>query len=359
MRKFKFVCCLLVTCHLSLVSEAQEMTVVSDVIDCGQVVFHRPVTAEFEVNNSSSNPLTITGVRASCGCTKTDYPTSSIPAGQTFPIRVTYDAAQMGHFYKLVGVYAEGVDQPLMLIIKGVVVDQVVDFEGNYPVRLGEIDAERNYIEFDDVGRGERPQQKIFLKNNTEETIQPVLMHLPAYLQAYVSPSKIEPGKAGMAIITLNSERLDDYGLTQTSIFLGRYPGDKVSQDKEIQVSAVLLPNFANLSEHERQAAPRIRLSATKLKLGEMKGGKKKKTEIEITNDGRTTLDISSIQMFTTGVQMSLPKTKLAPGETAKMKISVNPSLIPHPSSGSSPRPRILMITNDPDNPKVTIEIED
>ena len=334
------------------------MTVANDVIDCGQVVFHHPVTAEFEVVNSSQSPLTITGVRASCGCTKTDYPLTAIRAGQTFPVRVTYDAAQMGHFYKLVGVYADGADQPLMLIIKGVVVDQVVDFEGNYPVKLGNIDAERNYVEFDNVGRGERPQQKIFIKNNTEETIQPVLMHLPAYLQAYVSPSKIEPGKAGMAIITLDSERLDNYGLTQTSVFLGSYPGDKVSQDKEIQVSAVLLPNFANLSEHERQAAPRIRLSTTKLKLGDMKGGKKKKTEILLTNDGRQALDISSIQMFTTGVQMSLPKTKLAPGETTKMKITVSPSLIPHSASGTAPRPRILMITNDPDTPKVTIEIE-
>lgn len=341
--------------HLSFTaSVAQQMTVTTDVIDCGQVVFNQPVTAEFEVMNTGTSPLTITDVKTSCGCTQADYPLTPVPAGKSFPVRVTYDARQMGHFYKLLGIYAQGVEQPLMLIIKGVVVDQVVDFAGNYPVKLGDIEAERNYIEFDDVSRGERPQQKINIKNNSEETIQPVVMHLPSYLQAYVSPSKIEPGKAGTVIITLNSQNLNDYGLTQTAVYLGSQPGDKVSQDKEINVSAVLLPNFVNLTESQRQAAPRIVLSADKVKLADMKGGKKKKTEIEISNQGRTSLDISSIQMFTTGLQMSLPKTRLAPGETTKMKITVNEKDI----SQSPVKPRILIITNDPDNAKVIIEVE-
>lgn len=333
---------------------AQQLTVTSDVIDCGQVVFNHPVTAEFEVMNTGTSPLTITDVKTSCGCTQADYPLAAVPAGKTFPVRVTYDARQMGHFYKLLGIYAQGVEQPLMLIIKGVVVDQVVDFAGNYPVKLGDIDAERNYVEFDDVSRGERPQQKIYIKNNTEATIQPVVMHLPSYLQAYVSPSRIEPGKAGMAIITLDSQKLNDYGLTQTTVYLGCNPGDKVSQDKEINVSAVLLPNFVNLTESQLQAAPRIALSTRKVKLSEMKGGKKKKTEIEVSNQGRTDLDMSSIQMFTTGVQMSLPKTRLAPGETTKMKITVVEKDLPQ----SQVKPRILMITNDPENAKVVIEVE-
>ena len=346
---------LFIAFHFSFnTSSAQQMTVTSDVIDCGQVVFNQPVTAEFEVMNTGTSPLTIADVKTSCGCTKADYPLTAVPAGKTFPVRVTYDARQMGHFYKLLGIYAQGAEQPLMLIIKGVVVDQVVDFAGNYPVKLGDIDAERNYVEFDDVSRGERPQQKIYIMNNTEETIQPVVMHLPSYLQAYVSPSKIEPGKAGMAIITLDSQNLNEYGLTQTSVYLGSYPGDKVSQDKEINVSAVLLPNFVSLTESQLQAAPRIVLSTRKVKLSEMKGGKKKKTEIEVSNQGRTDLDMSSIQMFTTGVQMSLPKTRLAPGETTKMKITVVEKDLPQ----SQVKPRILMITNDPENAKVVIEVE-
>src|SRR3712207_7611102 len=45
---------------------------------------------------------------------------------------------------------------------------------------------------------------------------------------------------SGVATIMLDSYRLRDLGLTQTSIFLGSFLGDKVSADKEISVSTVL-----------------------------------------------------------------------------------------------------------------------
>ena len=82
--------------------------------------------------------------------------------------------------------------------------------------------------------------------------------------------------------------------------------------------------------------------------------GKSKKTEvIEITNAGHSTLNISSLQMFTPGLRISLGKRQLAPGETTKLKITAMRDDLQKVRT----QPRILMITNDPQKPKVTITI--
>ena len=82
--------------------------------------------------------------------------------------------------------------------------------------------------------------------------------------------------------------------------------------------------------------------------------GKKKKTDvIELTNQGQTLLDISSLQMFTGGLTVSLGKSKLAPGQSTKLKVTaMRDELLK-----LRRRPRILMITNDPDQGKVVINI--
>lgn len=335
-------------------ASAQKIEAVNKIVDCGQTIYRSPATAEFEIRNKSSRPLHIVDVRMSCGCTDVDYPKEEIPADGKFVVRVTYDAQTMGHFDKLVGIYTDNSDKPLMLRMRGHVVREIVDFGGNYDFLLGNIKSDCNDIEFDDVNRGERPQKKIHIRNTTGENIQPVVMHLPDYLTADVSPSKIAPGHSGVVTVTLDSKRLKDMGLTQTSVYLGSFPGDRVSHEKEISVSTVLLPKFDNLSARQLANSPRLYLSTKELNLGAFNGKKKLKGEIIIRNDGKTALNIKNIQMFTVGLQVSLNKQKLMPGESAKLKVTAEERLIKMARS----KPRVLMITNDPNQPKVTIEIK-
>ncbi|MGI6243362.1 MAG: DUF1573 domain-containing protein [Prevotella sp.] len=334
-------------------ANAQEISTENKVIDCGQVIFKSPVTAEFEVQNSGAQPFVINNVRTSCGCTTVDYPKNPILPGRTFIVKITYDAKQMGHFNKQIGIYGNGSQQPLMLSIRGVVVAEIVDFQGQYSFRLGDMMTDANNIEFDNVNRGDRPMQKIHIKNVSSDIAEPVIMHLPDYLSAEVSPSKIAPGHSGTVTITLDSQRLRDLGLTQTSVYLGAFPGDKIAPEKEIPVSTVLLPGFEYMTEEALVYAPKMRLSAASLEFGNMGSRGKKKGDIEITNEGRSTLKIISLQMFTTGLEVSLNKTEIAPGDKAKLKVTA----IAEQLKKARSKPRVLMITNDPENTKVVINI--
>ena len=339
---------------LALPASAQKITTQHEVVDCGQVVFRKPVTAEFVLKNDGHKPLVINNVLKSCGCTEVDYPKMGIAAGESFVIKAVYDAKQMGTFTKQVCLYTNADEEPFILSMRGKVVGSVVDFAGSYDEMLGVIKSDAQEVEFDDVNRGDRPVQRIHIFNPTDELLEPVVMHLPPYLHAFVSPSKVAPRHSAEISFVLDSKKLRDLGLNQTSVYLGERPGDRIAPEKEIVVSAVLLPGFENMTPAKKALAPKIEMSATDLNLGGFNGKKKLKGEILITNKGKSELDIRSMQMFTMGLQVNLKKSKIQPGETVKMKVTavaadLKKSRVRHP--------RILMITNDPDHAKVVVKI--
>ena len=339
---------------LALPASAQKITTQHEVVDCGQVVFRKPVTAEFVLKNDGRKPLVINNVLKSCGCTEVDYPKTGIAAGESFVIKAVYDAKQMGTFTKQVCLYTNADEEPFILSMRGKVVGSVVDFAGSYDEMLGVIKSDAQEVEFDDVNRGDRPVQRIHIFNPTDEVMEPVVMHLPDYLHAFVSPSKVAPRHSAEISFVLDSKKLRDLGLNQTSVYLGERPGDKVAPEKEIVVSAVLLPGFDNMTPAKKALAPKMEMSTTELNLGSFNGKKKLKGEILITNKGKSELDIRSMQMFTMGLQVNLKKSKILPGETVKMKVTavaadLKKSRVRHP--------RILMITNDPDHAKVVVKI--
>ena len=331
---------------------AQHLWATNEVIDCGYVVYEQPVTAKFELMNKGSLPLKIREVKLACGCTQVEYPKGEISPGDTFTLNATYDARQMGHFSKDIAIYSDGSQQPFFLTLRGVVVDEVVAFTGQYPYTIGDLEVDCINVEYDDVNSGDLPVQRIHVSNVSGKNISPVVMHLPPYLEAHVSPTTLPPGRQGTITLTLDSRKVRDYGLTQTSVFLGMFPGDKVHPDKEISVSAVLLPSFGEMTGLQIFDSPRLLLSSDEVNFS--LNGKSKLTEtIIVENRGRALLDISTLQMYTTGMSVKLNKTKLKPGEQAKLKITVDAKEIKKARS----KPRVLMITNDPKRSKAIINV--
>lgn len=337
---------------LSLGAYAQKVKVKNNVIYCGNVAYEQPVTVKFELENTGSSPIVINNVRTSCGCTTVEYPKQAIPAGDHFVVNATYDARMMGHFSKDVGLYTNNSEKPIYLTMRGVVVDEVVDFDANYDFTIGSLKTDADNVEFDDVNRGEMPVKKIHIMNTSNKTLSPTVMHLPNYLKASVSPTNIAAGRTGVVTLMLDSKHIRDYGLTQTTLYLGMFPGDKVASEKELPVSVVLLPAFTELTESEMANAPQISLSSETVDI-DFNGKSKKSETILINNIGHSELDISSLQMFTNGLSVKLNKSKLQPGEQAKLKITAEAKALRRVRT----KPRVLMISNDPMKSKIVINI--
>ncbi|BDD06868.1 DUF1573 domain-containing protein [Aureibacter tunicatorum] len=93
-----------------------------NVKNLGELAQGKPVTVVFEVKNSGDNPLVISKVKTSCGCTTSSYTKSAIPAGESGELEVTYNAKNLGAFTKSVTVFSNGSEGAQKLLIKGVVI---------------------------------------------------------------------------------------------------------------------------------------------------------------------------------------------------------------------------------------------
>jgi len=336
-----------------LPASAQRIVATNTTIDCGRVGFEQPVTATYELRNKGKRRLVIESVRTDCGCTAVDFP-KEVAAGDNFTIKMTYDARQLGHFHKMAAIKSNASEQPLYLTMKGVVLAEVLDYAGNYPLSMGTMLLDKTELEFDDVNKGDEVIQEIHVYNNGTDVMQPNLMHLPPYLTAQVVPETISPGHGATITVTLHSEKLRDYGLTQTNVYLGKHLGDKVNADIEVPVSAILLPDLSAFANVNKDQAPQLQISTTDIDFTSFDNKSKKTVDVTLQNTGQSALVISSLQMFTSGLKVTLGSREINPGQSTTLKITG----IAADLKNVRKRPRILMITNDPDHSKVVINIK-
>lgn len=94
----------------------------SEQIDLGEIPQNKPKTIDFEFKNTGKTAVIITNVKASCGCTATDYTKTPVQAGQTAKVTATYNAATKGAFTKTVTVTTSAEETPKVLYFKGTVI---------------------------------------------------------------------------------------------------------------------------------------------------------------------------------------------------------------------------------------------
>ncbi len=337
---------------VSLLQAQPRITFDKSECELGEIMWKKPVTVTYTVINKGNKPLLIDSVEVSCDCMDPVWTRKPIQPKGFGTVSATFNANMLGHFQKSVAVYSNASDGPIYLSMNGVVHSEITDYSKEYPVQIGSFYLDKNSVEFPDVNRGDEPVAEINIVNASDKEYTPVLMHLPSYLEAESVPGVLAPRQAGKIKLTLHSSGLSDLGLTHTSVYLSRFPGDKVGEENEITIMAVLLPDFSKLTAAQRALAPKVKLSASELDLNL---GTKKKVSgvITLTNYGRSKLEIQAIQVTASTINVSMSKHTLAPGESMKVKVTA----VAEFAKKRRQTPRVMIITNDPNQPKTEIKV--
>ena len=214
---------------LPLSVSAQKLTIAKSTVDVGRTGWKQPVTAVFELK--AKGKVSIEAVQPDCNCTVVDYPKGTLT--DKFQIRMTYDAKQLGHFDKQAAIKTNASSKPFYIRMKGQVLEDYIDLSADYPVEMGGLRIDKNYLEFADANKGDQLIEELKIYNNGTKTCHPILMHLPSYLTATVTPEELRPGKTGKITVHLNSSKLHDFGLTQSSVYLG--PSTESSRHPVVQ----------------------------------------------------------------------------------------------------------------------------
>jgi len=90
--------------------------------DFGKIPQGKPVTTQFVFTNSGDQPLILTSVQPTCGCTIADYTKTPVKKGEKGLITITYNAAGLGGFNKAIVVTSNAATPQKNLIISGEVV---------------------------------------------------------------------------------------------------------------------------------------------------------------------------------------------------------------------------------------------
>jgi hypothetical protein len=89
----------------------------------GEISYKGDGTCEFTFENKGKEPLLLTKVRSSCGCTvPNSWPKQPIKPGEEGTIKVKYNTRIRGSFSKSIMIYSNAKNNPVRLVIKGKVV---------------------------------------------------------------------------------------------------------------------------------------------------------------------------------------------------------------------------------------------
>lgn len=130
MKKSIFLCLVFGLITLGLHAQENQSAKTDSIVfvemvhDYGTITQGADGNTEFVFKNKGENPLVLSNVRASCGCTVADWPKEPIKPGKSGSIKVKYNTAIMGSFNKSITVNSNAVNSVVRLRIKGTVVAQ-------------------------------------------------------------------------------------------------------------------------------------------------------------------------------------------------------------------------------------------
>ena len=100
-------------------ANAPEIVFDKTVHDYGTVAYKGDGKCEFKFTNTGKEPLILTNVRSSCGCTVPKWPREPILPGQSEVINVEYKTNRIGRINKTITVKSNAQTSSVVLRIKG------------------------------------------------------------------------------------------------------------------------------------------------------------------------------------------------------------------------------------------------
>lgn len=124
MKKFFSVLVVLMTVASFSYAQKGVMKFKEETRNFGKIEQGKPVTQEFTFTNNGTEPIVISNVSVSCGCTTPDWTRTPVLPKQSGSVKATYNAAAMGTFNKSITVFSNAESPSLTLFLKGEVVEK-------------------------------------------------------------------------------------------------------------------------------------------------------------------------------------------------------------------------------------------
>ncbi len=334
---------------VGLAASAQKIRFDETSHDFGELDKGDPAVHTFTFTNTSEEPIKLSRVKASCGCTTPSWTREEVQPGENGTIKVKYNSNRVGRFTKTVTVTVDPQEKPTILYIKGDVKPGEANNNANFSKQMGNLAFDKN-IHNTGVLDSDKEKTLIFKVKNTGPYPIRFLEDIDKEIMFEVTPSPaaLTPGSVGVVSVKVDGSKFISYGPFSKTITL--YTDDKAGKDKTFTINGNVNRVY---SAEELARMPNIEFERTKYDGGLVLEGEKVNVAYAFTNTGEEPLIIESVKA-SCGCTASAPKDKIIqPGESSEIQATFN-------SRGRKGKQRksITVRTNDPDKSTVILSLE-
>ena len=303
--------------------EIKELKFVEETHDFGLIKeIDGPAEYKFEFTNTSTEPIKISNVRASCGCTTPAWTREPVLPGEQGFITAVYNPKNRpGQFSKILTVTTTGHTKNIILRIQGKVEPKPRTIEDDYPTVMGDLRTKYRAFNMGKVFNNE-PGVKEFEVYNQGETKLSFLgrEEVPSYIKVRYEPQTLDPKSKGKIIITYDSKAKNDLGFATDQIMLFTSEDGEASR-KAFTVYADLNEYFRPVTPESAAKIPRLVLENRMHDFGKIKEGEVLKTRFMLKNDGKSDLNIRKTHNNCSCTTTTMSKQDIKPGESVEMEV--------------------------------------
>ncbi len=309
------------------------------------------VTYKFSFTNTGSEPLVIERVKASCGCTSTDWTKKPIPAGGKGFVAATYNPKNRpGRFSKSVSVTTNSERKTNVLRITGEVIPKPRTIEDDYPFAMGKLRVKTNHVAFMKIKNTEIKTKEDPIVNTSSELMKVTFKNVPAHLKFEVVPQTLKPNEKGLIKATYDATIRHDWGflIDRVEILVN---GERVSKNR-LSISSTIEEDFSKFTPEQLKNAPSIEFGERVFNFGTINQGNKVEHEFSYKNIGKSDLIIHKTKASCGCTAINSNKTIIKKGKQGVIKVIFNSR-----GKRNKQNKTITIIANDPKHPTTVLKI--
>lgn len=158
----------------------------------------------FKFKNTTNVPVIIKDIDATCGCTVPKWTRDTIPPNGTGIVNIYMVMNQLrGYFSKVVDVYTNVSDEPIMLHVTGRVFRNY-EYEDDFQNNMGHLLSDKKNIDFGTIEKGQQRQTDVKFINNSLDTIHFFVVKKPKKLEISRTSATLLPGGNRMIVFILD-----------------------------------------------------------------------------------------------------------------------------------------------------------
>lgn len=306
----------------------------------------------FKFVNDGSESITISRVKASCGCTTPAWTKEEVQPGDSGIVTARYNPRNRpGKFRKSLRITTSTPGVSPTLYINGYVRPKPKSIDEELPIAVGDLRLKYRSLNFGKITTEKNVERQFDVYNSGADSIELNYqqMKVPNHLLVSLEPEKLAPRNRGYLKVIYDPSKKNDLGFVSDSFTLSV---DSLKEEK-FSILTTIEEYFPELSAEELDQAPKLSIKERVADFGKVESGQLVELEFELANDGKEKLNIRKIKSNCDCVTYQNKSENIKKGRSQTLKVKFDTT-----GRKGNQYKTITLFTNDPSAPTQMVTIK-